>query len=815
MAGEKIMFILYLSLLVLMAVAAGIGSELIVARTRGLTPARADFWKARSLYARVAFIGIGTLGLITVLFWDVKALLGMTAFRFLCGSLVLLFLFGMATLYGVGHRACKWGTMALCFLLLTMLLEGVFNFRSIQSYEFKTVDLTEYMVSSEGAQEVLLVEEDKTQVLPSGQTQPSVVFVDCMPTEPGTYRLKNKKLVMEFDFSGSELELENLHLDIYAPGSKGAGENIKVATKLTDEGNENYYWLSDRQIVNMDNSTKWIALDTAGESNRLYLQLEISGSELQINRIEANSPKQFRISVIRMLIVFLLSFALYAVRPGSPLYRYKMNGSHRQITVVFVVIILNIILAFSVISCGSKFLDNISEHHDQYQKLAEQLAKGEVTYPGEIPDFIEELENPYDTTARKEALRENGYSDMWGWDRAYFEDPETGEGAFYVYFGITPVILMYLPFYLITGKSALPNDIAVFIAAAAFIAGVFMLLYRLMKRKSPNMPFLGYLLLSLLVANGSGLFNLLIYPSLYTVPISVGMALTVWGLTLWLGALEKPTLSWWQLLLGSLCMALVAGCRPQMLLWSFVAIPLFYTSVVKDRTLLPTSKNGVQKLVCFVLPYVVVAAGLMYYNAIRFGSPFDFGANYNLTTNDMTVRGFQMGRIGSALYAYLLQMPKYTSLYPFIRFSDFDSTYMGTVVRENTFGGLFAISPFALLGLAAFGFRKWLKEHKLFAMTLFLLLCGLVIAIMDAQMAGILQRYFSDFSMFFILAAVLVFVVLYQKLGQTGKKCLMAFLIVTMLCSFFHSMTLVFYCKMSTSSLVMPVWLKSAFQFWM
>ena len=26
----------------------------------------------------------------------------------------------------------------------------------------------------------------------------------------------------------------------------------------------------------------------------------------------------------------------------------------------------------------------------------------------------------------------------------------------------------------------------------------------------------------------------------------------------------------------------------------------------------------------------------MAYNAARFGSPFDFGANYNLTSNDMT-----------------------------------------------------------------------------------------------------------------------------------------------------------------------------------
>ena len=63
------------------------------------------------------------------------------------------------------------------------------------------------------------------------------------------------------------------------------------------------------------------------------------------------------------------------------------------------------------------------------------------------------------------------------------------------------------------------------------------------------------------------------------------------------------------------------------------------------------------ELVLFALPFVLVAAGLMWYNAARFGSPFDFGANYNLTSNDMTKRGFNPGRIGPALFYYLLALP--------------------------------------------------------------------------------------------------------------------------------------------------------------
>lgn len=787
----------YLLLLCLLAVMAGAGRELILNQARKDAFSVKTFLRSPSLWGAIAFIGVGTLGLVTVLFWDVKAVLALTTFRFLCGLGVLVLLFCVSLLFGLGHKSQKWGVLAICFLLVTMLVEGVFNFRYFQTAEFEPVNLIDYMTQSSGAQVEV---EGATQLLPNGKL--GKVYEDKAPTEPGRYKLKDKKLVMEF--TDLNVELDNLWIGVSAPGKNNEGEKVKVSLKATDEGNELYYSLKGREVEPRDGTTRWIALDTAGVSEKLHMTLEIEQSELDIVGIQANTPKPLRISIIRMIIVFLVVFGLYAVRPGSSLYRRKLNSnSTKQMAVIMATIILNLALAFTIIACGNKFLNLISRQHDQYQKLAGQLAIGEVTYPEEVPEFLLEMENPYDLNARKEASAKAGEGYMW--------DVALYEGKYYVYFGITPVILFYLPFYLCTGKAALPNDIVVFLGVAMFISGVFLLVYRFLKRKYPDVPFLLYLLLSLLVANGSGIYNLLIYPSMYCVPIAVGLGLTVWGLALWLGALEKPKLSGFQLVLGSLCMALVAGCRPQMLLWSFLAIPLFYSAFVKEKTLLPTSKNGVAKLACFAVPYIVVAAGLMYYNAIRFGSPFDFGANYNLTTNDMTVRGFQMGRIGPALYMYLLQFPKATSNYPFLRFGDFDSTYMGTTIRETTYGGLFATSPFVLLGLVAFNFRKWLKENKLFGVTVFLLLSGIVVAVMDGQMAGILQRYFSDFSLFFVLAAAIVFVTLYQRAGQVGRKCLTVFLVATMVWTAVYSATLVF----AASSLSMPVWLKTAIQFWM
>ena len=60
----------------------------------------------------------------------------------------------------------------------------------------------------------------------------------------------------------------------------------------------------------------------------------------------------------------------------------------------------------------------------------------------EKQEFLQ-LENPYDALNRDSDLinRDEDYL----WDAAYYN------GKFYVYFGILPVLVIFLPFYLITG----------------------------------------------------------------------------------------------------------------------------------------------------------------------------------------------------------------------------------------------------------------------------------------------------------------------------------------------------------------------------
>ena len=124
----------------------------------------------------------------------------------------------------------------------------------------------------------------------------------------------------------------------------------------------------------------------------------------------------------------------------------------------------------------------------------------------------------------------------------------------------------------------------------------------------------------------------LMIPSFYSLPIITALAFSFWGLGLWLDAAirfkQRKKHVYQCLAAGSMCMALVAGCRPQFLVGSFLVFPIFIKLLKEHERLLCVT--NVKMVLIGLMPYLIVATGLMYYNYIRFNSPFDFGANYNI-----------------------------------------------------------------------------------------------------------------------------------------------------------------------------------------
>ena len=616
------------------------------------------------------------------------------------------------------------------------------------------------------------------------------------------------------EFSDLNAQVENVKIDF---NSAQPAQNLQVKIQFTDEAHQTYFDSTEYtvgipvvDISTMSDQSEYVSLNASGVVGNLRIEIvsDDASYPIVLKGITINARHPFEFNVIRFVIVFGILALVYLLRPKSSIYRMSLTEHPRatKASIVFAVLV-EAVLACALLFYGSNLVgvatssynygawDGESvvntyevggENAQQYAELAKSFANGQLYLEEEPPQWLQDMEDPYDKGARDELQKETGEDYLF--DVAYYD------GHYYVYFGVVPVLLFYLPFYLLTGSN-FPTAIGVLIMALTFLLGCSALLDRFARYHFKNVSLGLYLLLQIPLMTCCGVLYLLKFPTFYSLPIACGLAFSVWGLYCWMhGRASKRPEGWY--IAGSLCMALVAGCRPQLLVLSFVAFPLFWRKYITEKRLF--TKAGLREFICLIAPYLVVAAGIMWYNNARFGSPFDFGANYNLTVNDMTKRGMNIGRIAPALFSYFLQPPNVTGVFPFLQPTDFETTYMGQTVKEVTFGGIFACLPVLwVLPFAARILKKRVQQRStrtILGVVVALLISGVVVALADAEMAGILQRYYADFSFMFLASAVLLVFIVNENLDPTSdaRDVIMKVLLTLVVLSVLYSVLLCF-----------------------
>lgn len=578
---------------------------------------------------------------------------------------------------------------------------------------------------------------------------------------------------MSLHVTGVDAKIHNLSLLFQFIESDSEPKMVPYTVSLTDEGNYYAYSLPEQVWVSDIPRTYYINVYPAGKVSEISIQLTIpAGSMVEVNGIFLNVQIPFVFSLGRLVLIWAVLCLMYfagCVGKGS-MEAKKWVGTKRQKAVATIVAVLLMGMAWQLAHVNPICITSPWPHHKQYQELAEAIAGGSFCLAAQPSGELLQVENPYDTIY----LQANGID--YQADYAYFE------GKYYVYFGIVPELLLYLPCYLLTGRH-LPNYLAVFVFYCGFILAVFALYREMVKRWFANIPYFLYLTACVLtVCSGNYLF-VIARPDLYDTPIMAANMFTAAGLWLWIKGKYAMTSRGRKMayLLGSFCMALVAGCRPQMLLFSFLAVPLFWDEVIKERELFGR-KNPLDTL-CICLPYVLVAAGIMYYNAARFGSPFDFGATYSLTSNDMTKREFHLHQALLGLWHYFLQLPAVSNEFPFLQGIQIASgTYMGKLNAEYTYGGMLVCNAFAWMLLFARRGKKLLKQKGIYAFVLVNLAVSVALGVVDVTGAGILQRYMADMIWGTLLASGLILFALWEVSGAAERrKGLMMFLVIVCL----------------------------------
>lgn len=593
------------------------------------------------------------------------------------------------------------------------------------------------------------------------------------------------------EFTDINTKIKNIKIDL----TQNNSHKVTLRLQLTDEANQFYYTTPQKEIYPSVEKSEYINIHTSGESKKILIQFD-NEDAIEINSVTINTQRPFEFSLVRVLIVMGILILLYIFRPSSPIYKHKYSEAKNlryNLTVAFLAlecIILVFVgtmnpsfLGFDITDDGIVFSELAYKHHNQYDELAQAILKGKTYIDNnDVPQSLIDMDNPYDTTARH--LTSSLTGDTYRWDVAYFE------GHYYVYFGIVPLLLMYLPFRAIV-DAPFPSAVGVIAFAFIFAIGVFKLLGIICEKKFKNVSVGTFLLTALATVNCCGVMFLVKRPDFYSVPIMTGLAFVVWGIFLWIKGLNTEKLRNLYFVAGSLCLALSVGCRPQLVLVCAVALPIFARYFFTENKI--TTQKCLINLLVLAVPFVIVAAGIMYYNYIRFGSVTDFGSGYNLTTNDVTRRGFDFGRTGLGIFTYLFQTPQFTATFPYIKPVEIDTQYMGKTIYEFCFGGLITSLPVLWFTGALPKVYRTLRQKGVAGFVITLLAIGLALVIADTQAGGLLQRYYSDFGIIFFLAAAIIIFALFEKnnLKQSHIN-LNTLLFISTILSVVYTITLVF-----------------------
>ncbi len=626
-------------------------------------------------------------------------------------------------------------------------------------------------------------------------------------TSDEKYKITEVNHTLEFSNLNTDVRNIWLNFDWDQPA-----QLLKIKIQFTDGAHSTYFDTTEYTVgvptvpvSTMSNQSKYINLSTTGLVNSLKIEVlaeDDTAYPIKLDGVYINVQHPFDFNMLRFAGVAFILGLIYVFRPKSSIYKvFIVEKPRKSKAVIVAAVAIEVVLMSAFLFYGSNLVgistanynageyrggivntyDFGDESSQQYAELAKSMASGKLYLEAEPPQWLKDMDDPYDKGSRDELQKETG--------EKYLYDVAYHDGHYYVYFGVVPVIMFYLPFYLATG-AAFPTAIGVLIAAILFVLGCSALLDRFARYHFRHVSLGLYLLLQIALVGCCGMLYLLKFPTFYSLPIMLGLAFSVWGIYFWMkGRTSDAPCKWY--LLGSLCMALVVGCRPQLVVLSFLAFPLFWRSFITKRHLF--TKQGAREFACLLAPYAVVVLALVAYNYARFGAFLDFGANYNLTLNDMTKRGFSAGRIAPAFFAYFLQPPFVTGVFPYLHPAPFETTYMGQTIREVTFGGILACLP--MLWVLPFAPRILRMRYSqrstrtIAGVILVLLTAGVVVALVDAQAAGILQRYYADFSFMFLIAMVLLVFIVNENLdpASTTKNLLMKVLIVLVAISLLYS----------------------------
>ena len=557
-----------------------------------------------------------------------------------------------------------------------------------------------------------------------------------------------------------------------------------AAIDITDETSSEYRMnIAHTTLIKKNDDTFYIPCQFSGKVSSLRVKfsaLDDNGS-LVVSDISLNEPIPFSISYLRFGAIVLLVMIVCTAAYTPAFNRSFSESKYLCLVMTFLATAAFIGAAFFLIMSKMSNEDilnewKLNEGNQITQELVDAFEHRQISLLEKPSGSLLDLNDPYDWTERRQANAD------YLWDHVLYN------GKYYSYYGIAPVILLFLPYHLITGHY-FSTAFAVLIFSVIGIIFLAMTYFAVIRRWFGSLS-AGCVWAGLIIILSScGIWFCTGRPLFYEISISSGFAFVCASAYFLISSetLSKgKKLSLTKTALASLFSGIAVLCRPTLAVYSICMVIFFITGIPKaayipnEEQLIKKPRRRIAYLACAAFPLMTLAAVQMWYNMARFGSPLDFGIKYSLTINDFIHSQYHTHFVLIGLYNYLFAMPSFSLDYPFIStpFSDLDVNGYYFHDVGNTSGIFFLALP-VFAYLLAFRALKKLPDRKTRARQMLIALpCVIMpLAIMfSIWESGYAVRYTADFSWQIIMGAFTILFCLYCNTDSTKKSFIRKFL---------------------------------------
>ena len=566
---------------------------------------------------------------------------------------------------------------------------------------------------------------------------------------------------------------------------------VDISIDMSDDSHSASYrdGIASAEVIKGNKRSQTIPCNFSGNVHDIRFSFNTDEGEIiTLTKIEINNPIMLRFSLTRFLVLFLGSLIIYLLAM-SEFSKRSYDENKRYVKAAVWIFTVALVIPALILANTLRYTDENhsikkdfqSESGNQIsQEIVDAFAHGKTSLDIEMNEALEALENPYDGSQR-----EVGEIGSYPWDHLYFN------GKYYSYYGIGPVLTLFLPYYLITGYY-FPSIWAIFLFG--FIGIIFLTKFYLcfiekfFKKINSSLVLMGCVIMQL----SSGIWFCFNYPNFYEIAQTSGFVCITVGAYFMMSSnvIGDGKIKNWRLAMSTAFLSLAVLCRPTTAVYCIASLLLIFAGFKKKRELQPEIKKSIGKyylpyFLCALIPFVAIGSIQVIYNYVRFKNPLDFGIQYSLTINDFTSSQFHTHFAAIGFFDYLFVIPKFQENFPFLVSGD-----LQTFAPQ----GYYFIATFSAIGLIwkalpilSYGkFRKAYrlsenKNKKLYTLIILAvcIVCPFAI-IASIWESGYGSRYCVDFAWQIIIGALVIAFIVYQNSMKNTREHLKKLMVLSM-----------------------------------